>query len=498
MSAEKLLWDNDATELAALVRKGAITPLELVDASIARVEQTNAALNAVAERLFDTAREHARSAKPDAPFSGVPIAIKDLDISLKGVASHGGSGMPAFVPEYDSVLTERFLAAGFIPVVTSTAPEFGLRLVTESDRFGITRNPWNTKHVTGGSSGGSAALVSAGAVPVAHASDGGGSIRVPSACTGLVGMKPSRGRVPLTPDVSEAWHGLVVQHAVTRSVRDSAAMLDFSCAHDFRSPYTAPAPAGPYVEAAKRKTGGMNIGVYRASPLGLEVSEETDRAMNAAIELAVEAGHTTEEIDLPMIGRDFFADFGKVVASGVSGKVRMEAARCGRSITGDLERGTRILARYGELISAGDASAALLRLQKVSHRILSATDRYDAVFMPLISHPPLTCGAMDATGLDLISEKAVDNLHLTGLLKIRAFFDQLLDQSLWFTHWPPIQNVTGQPAIALPVYVTGSGLPLGIQAAGRIGGEETLFDLAGQMEEVSGWLSRRAPLDIPT
>lgn len=498
MSVEKLLWENDATALAAFVRRGEVSAEELVEASIERAERTHGSINAVIVRLFDRARETAKSFDTSALFAGVPIAIKDLAVSVNGVPRHGGSNVPPFVPDYDSELVSRYRAAGFIPIATVSTPEFGLRLVTETEKFGITRNPWNTDHVTGGSSGGSAAVVAAGVVPIAHASDGGGSIRVPSACTGLVGMKPSRGRVPLTPDASEDWFGFVVQHAVTRSVRDSAAMLDLSSRHDPISPFMAREPNGTFSAAAKTPREGMLIGVYRGSPLGLEVSLETYKALDTAIELACEAGHTVEEIDLPMANRDFFVDFGKVVGAGFAGSMRMEAERCGRSVLGDLERASRILARYGERKSAGETTAALLRLQARARELLAQTNQYDAVFMPVIAHQPLPCSGMDPQGFDLYAEKMIDALRLTWLLEFEQFFHQLLDQSFWFTHWPAIQNVTGQPAIALPVHITSDGLPLGIQAVGRIGDEETLYSLAGQLEEISGWLKRRASLDIPT
>ncbi|TIT88907.1 MAG: amidase, partial [Mesorhizobium sp.] len=207
MSIERVLWEQDATGLAELVHKKDVSPQELVDAAIARAEATRPDINAIATPLYDAARARAKAIDRKLPLAGVPFALKDLGIGIKGVPIHGGSRIPAFTADFNSVMVERYLAAGLIPIATSTSPEHGLRLMTESARFGITRNPWNTGHTTGGSSGGSAALVAAGVVPAAHASDGGGSIRVPSACSGLVGLKTSRGRVPLTPLVSESWYG---------------------------------------------------------------------------------------------------------------------------------------------------------------------------------------------------------------------------------------------------------------------------------------------------
>ena len=241
----------------------------------------------------------------------------------------------------------------------------------------------------------------------------------------------------------------------------------------------------------------MRMAVFRRSPLGLDVSAETIAALDAAAAAVRDAGHAVEEIDLPMIGRDFLADFARLVASAHAGEIRRQTVRIGRSPMRELERTTRVLARLGELLSAGEMSAGQSRLHEASRALLAHTEGYDAVLMPIIAHPPLACGAMDATGADLLSEQVLDLLHLTPLLRVRPLFDKLVDQSLWFTHWPAIQNVTGQPAIALPVHVTDSGLPLGVQAVGRIGVEETLFSLAGELEKTIGWRDRRAPLDVP-
>lgn len=498
MSIEGLLWQNDATALAEFVRKGEVSAVDLIEAAIARAERVNPDINAIVERTYDKARELAGRIDRHAPLAGVPFAIKDLGIAWEGVPIHGGSKAPPFVPEVSSVLIQRYLAAGLIPIATSTTPEYGLRLMTESTAFGITRNPWDTDRTTGGSSGGAAALVASGVVPVAHAADGGGSIRVPSASTGLVGLKTSRGRVPLSPLVSESWYGFVVDHAVTRSVRDSALLLDLTHGPDPLAPYAARPPRGTFAAAASRDPGRLKLGVYRQSPLGLEISAETQAALDTAVALAREGGHTIEEIALPMIDREFLAGFATAVASAVAGTLRMEATRAGRPLFGEVERATRVLARFGELVSAGDVYATLESLHATARRLIIATAPYDAVLMPVIAHPPLSCGAMDARGFDAFIENTLDKLRLTRLLKIKPLLGQLLDKSLWFTHWPAIQNVTGQPAIAMPLYVTDAGLPLGIQAAGRPGDEETLLSLAAQMEKLSGWLHRRAPLAAPT
>jgi amidase len=497
MSVERLLWEHDATGLADFLGKGELDPAELVEAAISRAERVNPQINAIAERAYEQARKRAGRIDRNVPLAGIPFAIKDLGIAWKDVPVHGGSKAPVFVPDFNSVLTERYLAAGLIPIATSSTPEYGLRLMTESAAFGVTRNPWNTSHTTGGSSGGAAALVAAGVVPVAHASDGGGSIRVPAATTGLVGLKTSRGRVPLSPLVSESWYGFVVDHALTRSVRDSALLLDLTHGPDPLAPYAARAPKGTFAAAAARDPGRLKLAVYRQSPLGLEISGETLAALDLAVALAREGGHTVEEISLPMIDRDFMEGFAVSVSSAVAGTIRMETARTGRPVIGDVERATRVLARFGEILSAGEVYATLERLHAAARQLIIATLPYDAVLMPIIAHPPLPCGAMDAKDADEFIENMLDKLRLTRLLRVKPLLGQLMDKSLWFTHWPAIQNVTGQPSIAMPVYVTDAGLPLGIQAAGRPGDEETLLSLAAQMEELSGWRGRRAPLAAP-
>lgn len=491
MELDTLLIEKDATGLAALVGKGEVDPLQLVDAAIARCERLNPVVNAVAETMFEEARRMAGMVDRSRPFAGVPIAIKDLAIAVAGVPVHSGSRVAPWTDGEDSLIVRRYRQAGLIPLMTSTTPEHGLRLVTESSRFGITRNPWNREHTSGGSSGGAASLVAARIVPVAHASDGGGSIRVPAACTGLVGMKPSRGRVPADPVPPDPWFGLAVQHALTRSVRDSAALLDIAAAPHDAALYRIPAPDASFVEAATKRPERLSLGVFRRSPLDLPVSGETMAALDQAVALAREAGHEVQEIDIGPADHAFMLDFARIVACATAGRMIGEKERLGRDISGGLERATRIMARFGAITSGGELAAAHERLQLASMEIVRATLHLDAVLMPIIAHPPVGVGALDATGRDAMVEILLDRLRLTRLLRLERFLGELVDKSLWFTHWPAIQNVTGQPAVALPVHMTDEGLPLGIQAVGRPGGEATLFALAAQMEELSGWLERR-------
>jgi amidase len=385
---------------------------------------------------------------------------------------------------------ERYLNAGLIPIATTTTPEFGLRLVTESKAFGATRNPWAPARTTGGSSGGSAALVAAGAVPFAHATDGGGSIRVPAACNGLVGLKPSRHSGALAADLPRSWFGLTVFHAVSRSVRDSAALLDITHGAGVLKANGPSGPRGPYAAAVGRAPEKLRLGLYRQSPLGGDVSPETNASLALAVALAQDAGHAVAEIDLP-VGRPFFHDFAHAVCAAMASILHAETARVGGDALPQVERATRTIARFGGSLSPGETVAALDRLNAAAQTIITATQGYDGVIMPLLAHPPVPVGAMDSRGLDNFLEEMLDRLGLARLLRIPALLNKLIDQSFWFTPWPLIQNVTGQPAIALPVSMTADNLPLGVQFVGRPGGEEILLSFAAQMEKQSGWLKRR-------
>ena len=299
MATADILAQEDATGLAARIRAGDVSGEDVLEAAIASAERVNPRINAIAEKLYDRARAGLSQVDPASPFAFVPFALKDLGNAVAGVPIHSGSRLPPRVETADSTLTARFRAAGLVPIATTTSPEFGVSLVTETAAFGPTLNPWNTAHTPGGSSGGSAALVAAGAVPMAHASDGGGSIRVPAACTGLVGLKPSRGRVPQGPFVSEHWHGFIADHVLCRSVRDCAAMLDAIHGPDATAPYMARPPGGSFARAAAAAPRPMAIGVWRGTPLGIEVSAETSAALEAA---AAATGFAVERASVEAVG----------------------------------------------------------------------------------------------------------------------------------------------------------------------------------------------------
>ena len=487
MTAEQLLATEDATGLAACVSRGDVSPTALVDAAISRAEKLGPHLNAVVERLFEDARRRAREIDRSLPLAGVPMALKDLGVRIAGVPSHEGSRAPTALPSVDSPLVQRYRAAGLIPIATTSTPEFGLRHATVSAAFGTTNNPWNAGRTVGGSSGGSAALVAARVVAVAHGTDSGGSIRIPSACTGLVGLRPSRGRVDDAQRFSDSWMGLMAEHVLTRSVRDSARILDLSAS---RLPEDEPG-AATFAEAAATPPSRLCIGVVRHGLLGRNPAPEVAAALDVAVEAARKAGHRVEEIALPIEGRPFLRNYARVVCASVAGKVATMSRMLGVRVEGRLERGTRILNRFGQILGGGEIVAAWDELQADGERILAQAASYDTVLMPIIAEPPVSHRRMQASFADAFAEGVIDRLRLTRSLRLEPLFDRLLDASLWFSSWAPVQNVTGQPAIALPVHMTHAGLPVGIQAVGRRGGERTILQFGAQLEDIIGWRRHR-------
>ena len=466
----------DATDQAALVRSGSASPAELVDQAIARIERLNPALNAVIYELFDRARAAAVGQLPDGPFKGVPLLLKDLGAELAGTPFNEGT---AFAGDYhstvDQELTTRFLAAGFVVCGKTNTPEFGILPTTEPKRFGASRNPWNTAHSTGGSSGGSAAAVASGMVAVAHANDGGGSIRIPASCCGLVGLKPTRARVSLAPQYGDLMGGLVAEHVVTRSVRDSAAILDAIAGPVPGDPYWAPPRRGPsFAAAVGAEQKGLRVAVLTASPTGSDVHPDCVRATEQAAELCESLGHRVEPAALDVDGDAFTEHFINVWAAGNAWTLLDWERRVGRPATeDDVEPLTWALVQLGLSLNSGQYLRSMQELQKITRQIARYFEGIDVLLTPTLGEPPAPLGTFDSPPGE----------PLTGLFRAAAYVP--------FT--PPF-NVTGQPGISLPLHQSAAGLPIGVQFVGRFGDEETLLSLAGQMETAAPWADRRPPI----
>jgi amidase len=466
----------DATALAELVRKREVSPLELVDSAIARIERLNPQLNAVVTPMFDEARAVAQSALPDGPFRGVPFLLKDLMAAYKGVRMTCGSRyLLDFVPDHDSELVARYKRAGLVVVGKTNTPEFGIMPTTESELFGPARNPWDTSRTTGGSSGGSAAAVAAGFVPMAHANDGGGSIRIPASCCGLFGLKPTRARNPLGPDFGDMFSGLVADHAVTRSVRDSAALLDATSGPAPGDPYVAPPPARPFIEEIGVDPGRLRIGFTAAAPNGTPVHADCIAAMEDAARLCIDLGHEVEETPLTMInGKMLTEAFMTLWSAGNAWMLESLSYAVARKHTPDeVEPATQALIEMGRRRSAADYLLAVQMLQVYSRRIAGLFAKYDVLLTPTLGEPPLPLGSFDSTADNPI---------------------QGLQRAVAFVPFTPIFNATGQPAMSVPLYWNGEGLPVGTHFVGRFGDEATLFRLASQLEAARPWQHRRPPV----
>ena len=471
----------DATAQAELVRSGEVSPVELVEAAIARIELLNPELNAVITPLFEKARAAAGGELGDGPFRGVPMLLKDLACHSAGDPMYEGMKFfheAGWVEEEDTVLASRFRRAGFVFCGKTNTPELGILSTTEPLEFGPTRNPWNTGHSTGGSSGGSAAAVAAGMVPLAHANDGGGSIRIPASACGLVGLKPSRGRTPLGPDFGDVMTGLVNEHVVTRSVRDCAAVLDAVHGHQPGDPYVAPDPQRDFLEEVGAEVGRLRIGI-RTVPPGRQIEAHPDcvAAAEGAARLLESLGHTVEEVELPFLDADDLVEnFLIRWTGGVAWNIAYWERKVGRTCTPvDVEPSTWALAEIGRQHSASAYLSAVERHQVLGiemHRQFYGSG-FDLLLTPTMAVPPPPLGSFD--------HPPDQPLLPIAVATPMAIFTSGL-------------NMTGQPAISLPLHWNDDGLPIGVQLVAAYGREDLLLRVSAQLEEAAPWADRRPPI----
>jgi amidase len=469
----ELAW-LDATAQAELVRRGEASPKELVEAAIDRIEALNPRLDAVVRTRFDEARAEAAGELPAGPFRGVPLLLKDLGATIAGEPTAFGIGpmADARMP-VTSYLAEHFRAAGFVVVGRTSVPEFGTTVTTEPRSFPAARNPWNPEHSTGGSSGGSAAAVASGMVPVAHGNDGGGSIRIPAACCGLVGLKPARGRVSVGPDVGQSF--LVVDGVLTRSVGDTATILDVLAGYEPGDATWAPPPAAPYAEAAQQAPGRLRVGLALASPLeGAEVDPVCEQAARDAAALIESLGHEVEEITPPWANSDLLPDFTRSFGPEVSFVTWLGGMLAGREVVpADVEPLTWSLYEHARELDVVTRMASQAKLEGFARAIIGATARFDVIVTPALAQRPLEIGEVHGRG-----PEPWEHFRRSG----------------HFTPFTAILNITGQPGISLPLYHGEDGLPTGVQLIGPPAGEDVLLRLAAQLEQAVPWAERRPDL----
>lgn len=467
----------DATAQAELVASGQASPAELIDAAIERIEKYDPQVNAVIHPRFEKASAEARDELPDGPFRGVPIVLKDLGCYSLGDPMHSGTRFlrqAGYVADHDGNEVTRLRRAGFVIVGRTSAPEFGLIITTEPKATGPTRNPWNLDRSTGGSSGGSAAAVAAGMVPVGHASDGGGSIRIPASNCGLVGLKPTRARISMAPDAGEGWAGLSTDGALTRTVRDAAAVLDCLAGAEPGDPYPAPPLLRPLREEVGADPGRLRIGVLDSPPRAVAADAQVRAGVRATADLLAELGHDVVDARPEALGDpELGPHFGTITSSAVAAEIAHWERVLGAPIDPDLlEEPTRYALEYGRTLSAATYLEAVGWLQGYARRLRAwwEIDGFDILLCPVLNGPPTPIGWYDdpATAFDRIGEL----LHYTSEF-----------------------NVSGQPAISLPLHMTSDGLPIGIQFVGGYGREDVLIRLAAQLEIARPWAERRPLLD---
>ena len=496
MSGFKEYANYDGLGLVELVRKKDVKPAELVEEAINCIEKFNPPLNAVIHKMYDLARKAAEGDLPDGAFRGVPFLLKDLNAAYAGVPMRSGSRFHNdFVPDHDSEIVRRFKAAGVMIVGKTNTPEYGLVPVTEPELFGPSHNPWDLTRTTGGSSGGSAAAVAARMVPLAHGDDGGGSIRIPASCCGLFGLKPTRGRNPLGPDLGKAWQGLACGHVLTRSVRDSAAMLDATAGPDVGAPYYAPPPSRPYLDEVGTDPGKLRIAFTPKPFLPGVVHEDCVKGLETTVKLCQDLGHEVVEAAPQVDGKAFSRAFLTMVCGEARADIEEAEAFFGLKATSrDFEAGTWAIGLLGKQCTAAKFSKAVRLLKRSARQVGQFFEDYDVLLTPTLAMPPVMTGALQPKRIEVLAMKLLGRFNAGGLINALAGIDALADQVFEFIPYTPIFNATGQPAVSIPLYWNDEGLPIGMHFVGRYADEAMLFRLAGQLEQARPWFERIPPI----
>ncbi|MBT3558023.1 MAG: amidase [Rhodospirillales bacterium] len=465
----------DALDLAALVKAGEVSALELLESAIAEIERLNPALNATIMRNFDLAREQAKQVDPDAPLAGVPFAAKDINVHVAGFPSTHAcrffDGAPA--QNKDSLLVERWRRAGLVIPVRTNTPEFATDFGCEPELYGPTNNPWDLSRTPGGSSGGAGAAVASGMFPMAHATDSGGSIRVPASCCGLFGLKPSSGLVATGSPLAPLVNGMNCDHALSWTVRDSAALLDVTAGPEIGAPISYARHDGAYLDAVARPPSGLRIGMCLSSPAGHTPNAEIETKVHDTVTLLEGLGHTVVPWTWPG-DVDPFDAAADLWAADVAIVIAERAAELGRAPT-EAELGPVIhwCLELANSNGAVDYVQSRVRFREIQMTMAEATADIDVLLTPVVTEPPLKTGLLT----DLV------NRDVTAWS----------DRGWQFAPYPEIFNVTGQPAMSVPLHQGEDGLPIGMQFAAGVGQDALLLSLAGQLEQAAPWRDRRPP-----
>ena len=461
---------HDAVALAGLIARREVSAAEVLETAIARAEAVNPAINAIVHKQYEQARRAVATGLPDGPLAGVPYLIKDLGFFEPGEpATLGSSLFKDYVADHESAYVTRCKQAGLVLMGRSSSPEFGLNPNTEPRLYGSCKNPWNLAYSPGGSSGGAAAAVAAGILPVAHATDGGGSIRIPAAQCGLFGLKPSRGRVSMAPDAGEGWGGLSAGHVVSRSVRDSALMLDLTAGLEPGDPYAAPTPERPFAQALSRPPRKLRIALMLKDHRGAKLHPECLIAVQGAAKLCERLGHIVEEADPGLDMTALRPMNARISAANVARSCILRWKALGRAPNADdVEAATWATYQRGLKISGVDYVEAIAAVHAAGRRMGQFLTGYDVILSTALAGPPPKLGYFDQNGdVALFTERVTEYLSVT-----------------------PLHNATGTPAMSVPLHWTKDGLPVGVHFAGRYGDESTLLALAGELETAQPWFDR--------
>lgn len=485
--------DHDACGLADLVKAGETTPSELLELARQRLRQVNPRLNAVIREMTMVADRRVGE-DLSGPLAGVPFLLKDIAQEYKGEpATYGSRALRNNIAKEHSTVVQRWLDAGLVVFGQTNTPEFGAKGITEPDFRGTTRNPWNLGRTPGGSSGGSAAAVAAGVVPAAGANDGGGSIRIPAACCGLVGLKPGRGVTPFGPTFGEQLDGMVVQGSLTRSVRDTAALFDAIAGPEAVWTYPGQEPGRPMTELIREDPRPLRVGFSDRSLLRESIHPEATTAMTNVARLLEGLGHDVEEVPMPVDDRSLARDFLTIWFASLAVRIATIKRETGAS-NDDFEADSLAMAELGRANGAIRLGEAIARRHEHVRRLADFHADYDLLLTPTLAEPPIEIARLDTPWAFQVGSRIIAALRGGEIMRRFSLVDRLVDENLGWVPYTQLANLTGRPAISLPLHWTSDGLPLGVQFVAAVGGEGTLLQLAAQLEKAQPWWDRRPVL----
>jgi amidase len=483
---------HDAVGLADLVKTKQVQPSELLEIAIQRTEAINPKINAVVTKLYDVAKDQISKLDASAPLAGVPFLIKDLDAHLAGTRMTGGSRiLKDYVSKETSETVKRAIKSGLIIFGKTNTPEFGVTPFTEGKLLGTAHNPWNLEHTTGGSSGGAAAAVAAGILPMAFASDGGGSIRIPASCNGLFGIKPSRGRISNGPMYGDVWNGAVTSGIVSRSVRDAAAYLDIVQGTLAGDSFIIQKPDKPYAEEVKTLSNKLKIGYSLEHPVSGIQDEENRIAINKTVELLRSLGHEVEEVKLPYSKELLTEIFYRMVCGELSATVEFIGEERGsKPKRNELEPNTWLLYKLGKSFSANDFALAKMKWNNINRTMGAFHQKYDLLLTPTLGMKPFKIGMLQDSAVEQVGLQIMNVLGISSIVKYTGLIEKTAEKIFSWIPYAPLANMTGQPSMTVPLHWSKDNLPVGVMFNARMNDEATLFRLAAQLEHAQPWFNK--------